>query len=187
MRSVIAIRTRSASEVASILRMTWLLWICSVTSLIPSSEAACLLRSPPTTRGNTSFSRGVKRECLSFSCSSCARFLRIALSRTNAAWIAFRNRCGSTGFTKNSKAPPFIALTEDRTSALPLMKIMGGENFPDICCNKSKPPMSGRLKSRTRHADTSVLVKSRNCLADENVQTWKSHPSRNSRSVSRRM
>ena len=47
-------------DAAAIFCMTFLLWICSVTSLISSSAAACLLRSPLTTSGSTSRSRGVR-------------------------------------------------------------------------------------------------------------------------------
>ncbi len=49
-----AMRTKSASDAAAIFCITFLRWTCSVTSLISSSDAACLLRGPLTTSGSTS-------------------------------------------------------------------------------------------------------------------------------------
>ena len=60
--SVPAILTSSASDPASIFFMMLPRWIWSVTSLMPSSAAACLLRRPLTTSGSTSRSRGVRDE-----------------------------------------------------------------------------------------------------------------------------
>jgi hypothetical protein len=39
--------------------MTLVRWICKVIELMPKRAAACLLRRPLTTNGNTSRSRGV--------------------------------------------------------------------------------------------------------------------------------
>src|SRR5882672_12900504 len=59
MPSVSDILTSSASEPASILRITWPRWTLTVSSLMPSSPAICLLRKPETTHAITSPSRGV--------------------------------------------------------------------------------------------------------------------------------
>src|ERR1700724_3631576 len=57
--SFAAILTKSASDSACILRITCPRWIFTVISLVPSSNAICLLSMPETTRAMTSRSRGV--------------------------------------------------------------------------------------------------------------------------------
>ena len=59
MPSAPAILTKSASESACILCITWPRCTLTVTSLVPSSPATCLLSSPETTHPMTSRSRGV--------------------------------------------------------------------------------------------------------------------------------
>ena len=57
--SFAAILTKSASDSACIFRITCPRWIFTVISLVPSSNAICLLSMPETTKAITSRSRVV--------------------------------------------------------------------------------------------------------------------------------
>src|SRR5438477_5448137 len=57
--SFAAIFTNCANESACIFRITWPRWIFTVISLVPRSEAICLLSLPETTSPITSRSRAV--------------------------------------------------------------------------------------------------------------------------------
>ena len=120
-----AMRTRSASERARILRMTWPRCTLTVTSLIPSSAAICLFGAP----GGDELhdlalalgQRGVARLQLGDTPASRRR----ARSRSSAAWIASSSSWSWKGLARNSTAPAFMARTLIGTSPWPVMKMTG--------------------------------------------------------------
>src|SRR4029453_6139253 len=79
-----AMRTRSASERAPILRMTWPRWIFTVISLTPISPATCLFIRPGVTRVMTSRSRGVRVSSLALISATPFSSSRLLRSRSSA-------------------------------------------------------------------------------------------------------
>src|SRR5262249_37753852 len=169
-----AIRTSSASEPARIFLMTRPRWILTVTSLVPSCAATCLLSIPETTRAITSRSRGVRVAYRSWSAlsSSCCR--RATWSRSSAWWTIPSSSSWSKGLVRNSTAPAFIALTVVGMSPCAVTKMIGIES-PERRSSRwtSRPSIPGSWRSSTRQLGPSPRSRPRNSRAVAKVSARK--------------
>src|SRR5271156_3156492 len=141
-----------------------------VFSPVPSSAPACLLRRPEVMSWNTWRSRGVRRSYRRWRSSNSARDARASRLRSAARRTASSNASSSTGFSRKSTAPPFIALMPAGTSPWPVTNTIArcGAICVSACCNLM-PSTSGIRRSVTAQSTWLSYAASRNSAAEENV------------------
>src|SRR5271156_2001029 len=141
-----------------------------VFSPVPSSAPACLLRRPEVMSWNTWRSRGVRRSYRRWRSSNSARDARAARLRSASRRTASSSASSSTGFSRKSTAPPFMALMPAGTSPCPVTNTIArcGTTCASACCNLM-PSTSGIRRSVTAQSTWLSYAASRNSAAEENV------------------